>query len=345
MKARINTLLDQLDSAHLNTLFVASPKVGENCGWANRYAFEDFIAMAKERGFSLHLWIINKARADPTCNEKAQIDFTDPQEKYRQAAWVQDLLGLYANYLDGVHLDYIRYSDWEKIDKDKMGDNRPDSGDAIGVSATVMQIHQVLQDNYPNFKLSAAVLPVESAYASSHRQSGSVVWDEAVPKWYQDWFAAYPDSWYSRRIGSNGVPLHMKYQQDPVGWIRANFIDVIIPMNYTLDTKQWDAESDYWKSFTTFEQNNFSRVFMGLRWGKDNQADPGKVIEKIEYGRSIGLQGFVIFEFSEWDEDVNNGAGGYVDDTALINLLTVDSAANHFHAPYKAPIRSCMAIH
>jgi uncharacterized lipoprotein YddW (UPF0748 family) len=339
--ARINALLDQLEKAHLNTIFVPSPKMGENCGWVNRYAFEDFIALAKQRGFSLQLWVINKARSDPGCSDHSQVDFTDPQEKYRQADWVATLLARYADYFDGVHLDYIRYTDWAPVDKNKMGALQPGTDEEIGVSATVNQIHHMLREQYPRLELSAAVFPAEPAYAETGSVTSKAAWREDIPVWYQDWFAAHPGSWYDQRSDYKEVPEFMKYQQDPISWLRENAIDYVIPMNYTMDTGQWSTQSDYWKSFASYEQNNFDKIWMGLRWGKDYQASPEQVIRKIEYGRSIGLRGFAIHEFSAWDAAANGGQGDFVDDTTLIDLLSVDLPGNNFHAPFKEPLRPC----
>jgi uncharacterized lipoprotein YddW (UPF0748 family) len=341
--SRINTLLDQLESAHINTLFVASPQVGENCGWANRFVFEDFVSAAQQRGFSLHLWVINKSRPDPACAEDFQADFTDPQEKYRQADWIMELLRQYGQYFDGVHFDYIRYSEWEAVDRNKMGTTQPGTGEEIGVSATVKQVHQMLQQNYPHIKLSAAVLPAEPAYARSQLVRSKIIWQEDVPEWYQDWFAANPGNWYALQADYSSVPLHMKYQQDAIGWLRAGAMDAIIPMNYTLDDAQWNTETEAWKSMSSFQTNNFDKVFMGLRWGKDYNSDPANVIRKIEFGRSIGVKGFVIFELGEWDADADSGQGNFVDDSPLIRLLTVDSEENHFQAPFRDAVASCLA--
>ena len=84
---------------------------------------------------------------------------------------------------------------------------------------------------------------------------------------------------------------------------------------------------------------------MGLFWSKGYNSDPALVTQKIEYGRSIGLKGFVIFQLAEWDRDANNGEGAFIDDSPLLNLLTVDSAANNYQAPFKEPIDSCLAVH
>jgi hypothetical protein len=338
---RINVLLDQLESARLNTLFVAGPRIDGNCGWANRFAFEDFIELAKQRGFSLHVWIANKERPEPFCDDTIQADFTDPQEKYRQADWAMSLMESYGDFFDGVHLDYIRYSDWEPVEKEKMGFIEPTSGEEIGVSATVKQIYQSLQENYPGKKLTAAVFTLEPQYADAHRDGKEVEWDEDVPAWFDQWFNENRDSWYDD-AGDYMVPEHMKYQQDPIGWLRESFIDGIMPMQYTMDDDVWNNELDQWKVFTQYELDDYDKVFMGLIWAVDFGHDPEHIARKIKYARANGANGFVIFEFSGWDESLNGGEGGFIDDMPLINALTVDSAANEFDAPFKDTAPSCL---
>ena len=342
--ARINVLLIQLHSAHLNTLFVASPSINGSCGWANRFAFEDFIRLAQKRGFSLHLWVANKERSDPACND-SQVDFTDPQEKYLQADWIVSLMQRYGRYFDGVHLDFIRYSDWGPIEKEKMGSVDPVTGEEIGVSAAVKQIYRALQEDYPGKKLTASVKTLEPDYAEANRKWDAVDWEEDVPQWFSEWFDSNPGNWYAKANPVyETVPLQMKYQQDAISWLRESFIDGLMVMQFTIDDDQWIRELGYWKTFTSYKQDSFSKVFMGLGWGKDYTQDPAHVARKINYGRAEGMRGFSIFQFSAWDDSLNEGRGAYVDDTPFINILTIDSAENGNLAPYKDIVPSCLAF-
>lgn len=340
---RINVLLDELQSAHLNTLLVASPSFNGNCGWANRFAFEDFIELAKQRGFSLHLWVANKERADPSCND-SQMDFTDPQEKYRQADWIIGMMDRYGNYFDGVHLDFIRYSDWEPVEKEKMWSVDPTTGEEIGVTATVKQISLALRENYPGRKLTASVKTLAPDYARSDQKGNEITWKEDVPQWFIDWFNSNPGNWYAVAEEDKGkVPLQMKYQQDAISWLRESFVDGLMVMEFTIDDDQWNTELGYWKTFANYKQDNFWKVFMGIGWDKNFTQDPGHVVRKTRHGRANGLKGFSIFQFSAWDASLNSGDGGFVDDTLLINALTIDSAENDFQAPYKDIVPSCLA--
>jgi len=56
------------------------------------------------------------------------------------------------------------------------------------------------------------------------------------------------------------------------------------------------------------------------------------VVRKIRYGRSIGMNGFVIFILANHETD----------DSALIDALTVDSATNGNDAPFKEWVPSCL---
>ena len=61
-------------------------------------------------------------------------------------------------------------------------------------------------------------------------------------------------------------------------------------------------------------------------WGYDADG----VANKINYGRTQGLKGFVFYE-------LNGGSH----DQDLINVLTIDSADNGNNAPFKSQIQSC----
>lgn len=338
---QINELLNQLQSAQLNTLFVASPSLHGNCGWANVYAFEDFIERAQKKGFSLHLWVSSKERSDPGCND-SQVDYVDPQEKYRQANWIMSLMQEYGRYFDGVHLDYIRYSNWERINQQKMGDKDAATGEEIGVTATIRQISSSLREHYPKKKLTVSVKTLEPDYSSSIREGNSVSWQEDVPQWFQEWNRLNPGNWYSATNTNYAtVPLQMKYQQDAISWLREELIDGLIVMQYTDKDDVWNQELEYWKTFTNYKQHNFEKVFMGLGW--NYQQDPEHIVRKIKYGRDSGVKGFSIFQFSAWNSALNNGRGGLINNTPVINALTIDSIENNFQAPYKDTISSCLA--
>jgi hypothetical protein len=342
--ARINSFLDKLQSAHLNTLIVASPSIDGNCGWANIFAFEDFIELAKQRGFSMHLWVANKDRPDASC-ANAQADFSDPQEKYRQADWIVSLMKRYGKYFDGVHLDYIRYDDWRPIEGKKMGTVDPATGEEIGVTATVKQIHLALQENFPGKKLTAAVVPMDPARAGGLKVGNLIRWEEDVPAWFSEWFTANPGNWYEVANPLYlSVPRQMKYQQDSVTWLRESYVDGLMIMQYTIDDEEWSREVNFWKIFANYKQDSFSKVYMGLGWDKNYTQDPAHVVRKIENGRANGVSGFSIFQLSAWDSSLNNGNGDFVDDTPLIRDLTVDSEENNFNAPYKETIPSCLTV-
>lgn len=56
------------------------------------------------------------------------------------------------------------------------------------------------------------------------------------------------------------------------------------------------------------------------------------MVRKIKYGRQAAFKGFVIFELSAFRPI----------DQILIDTLSVDPAANHFEAPFKNFVNSCI---
>lgn len=317
-QAFTTTELNKAQSARLNTLFVIAPPIGGNYGEGNAAAFISFIKQAKARGFSVHAWMLNGLRVGGSFGG---VDFTSPTEQGKQAAWAISLLDAYGEYLDGIHLDYIRYDVWEDVNIN----NRMN-----GVSVTVQKIHTAIKSKYPGKMLTAAVFPLEPAYADFDQ--------EGLSQWYRNWFAAHPGNWYDVAYPDfDTVPSEMKYQQNPVAWARSGNIEGFIPMAYGMKDAVWKKQASALKSFLTYNGNWLHTGLMGLGWlTESGQPDWGHdapgIVRKIKYGRSIGITGFSIFEF---------GQPG-VDDRPLISALSVDGPDNGNAAPFKLKAPSCL---
>ncbi len=311
-------LFQKLEQANMNTILLSAPPIGGNWGYGSHEMFLACIMEAKERGISVHAWIANTRRL--WYSDITDVDYTDPAEREAQSQWVQDIMAAYGDYLDGIHLDYIRYRIPTLVNED---------GKLDGVTAAVRKIHDDLNANYPGKLLSAAVFNLKGN--KFDRKDDGSIWFSQVPTWLVNWCADHPDTYYTSSLNYYYGPHHMQYGQNPVGWLNEGIIDRIMPMQYTLDDEMWQRDADYWKSFNQYVGNDFTRVHTGTAW-KNDKWDPAGAIRKIKYDRSIGLKGTFLFLLQNHETD----------DTPIIEALTIDSEANDFDAPYKSPAPSCM---
>jgi len=306
--------------ARLNTAFVAVPPLNGNYGTSDAAGFGAFLADAKAAGISVHAWFQNFKRQ----GEATQADFTSATEREAQKKWVLDLLAAYPG-LDGVQLDYIRYSTWEACAAAKMQ----------GVAETVRLIREAIRPR----PLTAAVF---NAAAISYR-GWKPTWEGDVPQWYRDWYAADANNYYVRKANEPGNnpnwllgPSFTSYQQDPPAWLKAGLLDASVSMQYTHVDQTWQNEVQIWKSFLTHQGVGHDKAYLGLgwmaatQWFEDSAFDAPALVRFIKYGRAQGIKGFVIFRL---------GQPG-VDDTPLLDALSVDGPANGNDAPFETDVAS-----
>ena len=312
-------ILQKLEDGNINTVMVDAPRMGDNFGYCSHNKFTNFITEAKLRNFSVHAWTCNGYRTYYQTGTQG-VNFEDPAEQDAQAAWIISIMAAYGDYLDGVHLDYIRYFTGSAVNMD---------GRMDGIKATIRKIREGLDADYPGRKITAAV------YGCQPR-TGGVPWEENdIPQWFLDFQAVYPNSMY----GSTTAPRFMFYQQDPVYWLGQGLIDGIMPMQYTIDDALWQESLEQYITLQNFAGDP-EKIYMGLGWvprTSDRSTrgyDPPGVVRKIKYGRSRGMKGYAIFILGSQYSDV--------DDYLLLNALTIDSADNDFDAPFKTKVPSCL---
>jgi hypothetical protein len=113
-------------------------------------------------------------------------------------------------------------------------------------------------------------------------------------------------------------------------------------MQYTMDDASWNKQTAAMKSLLNYQYTNASKAILALTWMKPDSSinsghDAAGDVRKIKYARSIGMKGFVFFEFSEKNSD-----GTWYSDAPLISALTVPSSTNNYDAPFAATAPSCL---
>jgi uncharacterized lipoprotein YddW (UPF0748 family) len=178
--------------------------------------------------------------------------------------------------IDGIHLDYVRYSDstlcFSPVTRKAFeaylghevtpwpGAARPGGNyekefkrwRAGQISSFVKQVYEGVKSVNPKIRVSAAV------------------------------FGSYPDS-----INSVG--------QDWGTWLKNGYIDFVCPMNYTTDLNGFIALTDKQIRLTGARD----RILPGLGVSADeSQLTPDQVIEQILAARRLGTPGWMLFDLS-----------------------------------------------
>jgi len=311
---KVAAIVNNITAANLNTVFAVSPPIGPNGGWSNKKQFANFVKLSSRNGLSVHIWVPNMYRK----KNGAQSDFRDRKERKNQKKWVLSLLKKYKRYVRGIHFDYIRYYDWEDVNKDQKME---------AVSQVVSEMASAVRKKYKQMFVTATAISAAPTWADFS--------SEDIPAWFRNWYSAHPGNVYETSYSYPTVPNHMKYQQDPATWIRESNLDAVMPMQYTTSDTDWNQEADSWKSFLNYVGKEPARILMGIGWLEEEGHlewgyDAAGVARKIAYGRSLGYKGFVIYE-------LNGGAH----DQDLINVLTQDSSENSFDAPFEDQKSTC----
>lgn len=328
-----SSMIERMNHANLNTVLVIAPPINGNYGISSIEAFGAFTSACADAGFAVFGWIPNHKRTYPDV-----VDFRVTGEKEAQAKWVRDILVEYPD-LDGMAIDYIRYSTWEESDFTKN----------VAVTETIESIRSVTDEL--NKALISTCFPAATV---TYRGSKSGGWQGGVPEWYRNWYAANWNNYFTLEAtnGGTGVvnranigspnpdfylgPSFMSYQQDPITWMKLGNVDDIVPMQYTADVQVMKNEIDLWQSFSASIGKDLSSIHLGLGWMDeptsfpDSKFDPSAMVAHVRYGREKGVGGYTIFRL---------GIPG-IDDCPLIDALTVPNEDNGNDPPFAEVVPS-----
>lgn len=326
-------MIERMEHANLNTALIVAPPINGNYGTGTAEAFAAFVSGCADAGFSVFGWVPNHKRTYPDV-----VDFRVSGEKEAQASWVRDVLEEYPD-LDGMAIDYIRYSTWEESDASKN----------YAVTETIETIRAVT-DGLGKALISTCF----PAATVTYRGSTGEGWQKGVPAWFRNWYAANWNNYYVREANSGGTgvvnranvgtpspdfylgPSFMSYQQDPVTWMKLGNVHDVVPMQYTADVHVMQNEIDLWQSFMGSIGKDLSGIHLGLGWMDeptsfpDSAFDPAAMVSHVKYGRSKGVGGYTIFRL---------GIPG-VDDCPLIDALTVPNDDNGYDPPFARMVES-----
>ncbi|MDF1562402.1 MAG: family 10 glycosylhydrolase [Deltaproteobacteria bacterium] len=202
-----------------------------------------------------------------------------PAARAHLLAVMEDLLSSYD--VDGLHLDYIRYY------------GRTFSHDAASEQAFATAQAADASLTWEDWQRDQVAEIVRGAWAITRGHPG-VKLTAAV--------------WHNNDLAVTGSRGRRDYYQDSHAWLAEGIVDAIVPMNYMR------IDSD--PSFATLADDHLAHVgsrhvYMGVHvLGRSSEADPtgAEMIRNIEYARSVGSQGVVLFAYpyladnALWDE-------------------------------------------
>jgi len=326
--------IDKVMRAHFNTVFLRAPSIvsahGVNHGTGNERDFRATLDALAKRGVSVHAWITNKTR-----DGGDQVDFTHAEERARQARWAVDVMSRYPK-LDGVHFDYIRYTDWANPDAKKI--------DAI--TETLRLTREMLRRHHPGSRLTAAVFPAKYSYLGGAWRGEKITWDGDVPAWFQRWYALHDGGPYAtdpltlHRAGRFAEykpkhrygPTFFHVQQDPPRWLALGVVDAVMPMQYSSEAATFETDVRCWSAMIRPPRS----VYMGLGWLTERgqpewRRDAPALVRHIAFARAHGVTGFSVFTLSV----------PKTDDEPLIKALS--GPGGPFAAPAVSPLRRSFA--
>lgn len=207
-------------------------------------------------------------------------------------AVVDDIVSGYA--VDGIHLDYIRYYG-RQYSHDAVSNQR--YADAVAVDAALTR---------EDWQRDQVTEIVRRAYTSVQARAG-VKLTAAV--------------WHNNDLNVLGSSGYRDYYQDSHAWTEEGILDAIVPMNYF----RIDSNPAFDELADDHLANRAGRhVYMGVHvLGRGSEPDPtgAKMLENIEYARSIGADGVALFAWS------------YLEDNGLWSLLATGPFAQSARVP------------
>jgi uncharacterized lipoprotein YddW (UPF0748 family) len=183
---------------------------------------------------------------------------------------VRDLLSRY--WLDGIHLDNVRYAGWEysqdpgtlqRVTELRAKEPSLDRKEwqRRQVSNLMAQLHRAIDEIKPGLLLSAAVWPI-----------------------YKDTWA-----WWDAGDGYGG------FCQDSIGWLRSRIADAICPMLYLSSITTDDGQYEILvRDFAA--RAGAGAVYPGISTAYE---DFGVIARRIDIARQAGLAGQALFAFGQ----------------------------------------------
>ncbi|NOZ21484.1 MAG: family 10 glycosylhydrolase [Planctomycetes bacterium] len=289
-KKDIETVVARANEAGLNMIvadiFVRSFFMAKSDLFPTRNNIEEgldplgyLIAKAHEKGIEVHPWFCVTYR-DPNFRKRlpgvdvvkkdgtvAKLPADVHRPEYRDFI-VNLMVGVARDYdVDGIHLDYIR-----AMDKCYCKKCRTEFQEKFGKPIT-----EATKDDWVTWQREAI--------------------GDIVRRTAEGVKAAKPKAIMSAAVFSN-MEGGAEQGQDPAGWARKGWIDVVIPMDYQMDTLVVRANEQQFLNALDNDDQLVTGLSLYMRSGTAalNRA-PSLVKQQIQVVRRLGIHGYCLFEY------------------------------------------------
>lgn len=239
-------------------------------------------------GLELHAWRVNFHLGSAPASYREQLrregrlstryngetaNFANPGDPRNRAVERRAIRELVERYqVDGVHLDYIRYTEVPDYDFDYGPVSRREFERTIGrrVADWPREVERgELKWAYEDWLRENINAVVRTASQDLRRIAPTVCFSAAV--WRGEWKYKYA------------------IRQDWPLWLREGWLDLIVPMNYVTTAD----EQEFYAARQMAQTGGSTRLALGLgAWLLDNPAD---IVAQVEVARRTGSDGFVLF--------------------------------------------------
>lgn len=203
-------------------------------------------------------------RVAPFCNP------ADPRNEQLERAAIREIAERYA--VDGIHLDYIRYTDEPSYDYDYGPVSRREFERARGRPVARWPgdvVHGPLKRAYEQWEREHINRLVRETSSELRREHPGLIFSAAVWRNHRRYIYAIKQDW----------PL----------WLREGWLDLLVPMDYMTDTAELATTARTQVALAGGQ----TRVAIGIgAWLLD---EPMDVLGQVEAARAAGADGFVLF--------------------------------------------------
>ena len=287
-----------IDAAHRNGLEFHAWKVCFNAGAGMR-------AGAGPAAFYQKMSAEDRLARDPNGVQTAFLNPGDPRNRQMEFDVMMELLQKYD--IDGLHFDYIRYTE--------IGAKGEDNYDYDYGQVSRREFERVLGHAVKNWPAEVFSGDLKIPYEEWER--GNI--NEVVRRVYVATKERKARVMISAAVWRANRKYRAAIKQDWTRWAREGWLDFVVPMDYTADTARFASDLD--------EQipNVAGHIPLAAGIGTYLQKSPEDVVRQIEIARAKGADGYVLFAYN--DDNIE----------AILDLLGRTVQATPTVPSYRAP--------
>ena len=261
-----------IDAAHRNGLEFHAWKVNFNASAGMR-------AGAGPAAFYQKMKADDRLMRDVNGAQTTALNPGDPRNRQLEVDAMAELVNDYD--VDGVHFDYIRYTEiggdgQENFDFDYGDVSRFEFEKARGMKVA----------NWPTDVFSGHL---KAEYEDWERENIN----DVVKRVYQNTKARKPNVMVSAAVWRANRKYRAGLKQDWTRWARENWLDFVVPMDYSADNARF--ESDMKEQIP----NVAGHIPFAAGIGNYLIKDPQDVVKQIEIARANGADGYVLFAYND----------------------------------------------